>query len=177
MPTPIDPALQPDLTALMAASRTVGAALKSGDIVVYGSTVYPGSTEEDCLPVLEGASGLVGGVDFTVAFSPERINPGDRRNRFETIRKVVSGQDARTLDIVADTHGAVVEAGVFRARSIKVAEAAKVIENTQRDLNIALNELALICARLGIDTAGVLAAACGAWCRGCSGTRAGGCST
>jgi UDP-N-acetyl-D-galactosamine dehydrogenase len=164
VPTPIDAALQPDLTALMAASRTVGAALKRGDIVVYESTVYPGSTEEDCLPVLERASGLVGGVDFTVAFSPERINPGDKRNRFETIRKVVSGQDARTLDIVAETYGAVVEAGVFRAGSIKVAEAAKVIENTQRDLNIALmNELALICARLGIDTADVLAAAGTKW--------------
>lgn len=164
VPTPIDAALQPDLSALLAASRTVGAALKRGDVVVYESTVYPGSTEEDCLPVLEEASGLAGGVDFTVAFSPERINPGDRRNRFETIRKVVSGQDARTLDIVAETYGAVVEAGVFRAGSIKVAEAAKVIENTQRDLNIALmNELALICARLGIDTADVLAAAGTKW--------------
>ena len=164
VPTPIDAALQPDLTALLAASRTVAGALKRGDIVVYESTVYPGSTEEDCLPVLERASGLVGGVDFTVAFSPERINPGDRRHRFETIRKVVSGQDARTLDIVAETYGAVVEAGVFRAGSIRVAEAAKVIENTQRDLNIALmNELALICARLGIDTADVLAAAGTKW--------------
>ena len=164
VPTPIDAALQPDLTALLAASRTVGSVLKSGDIVVYESTVYPGSTEDDCLPVLEQASGLVGGRDFTVAFSPERINPGDRRHRFETIRKVVSGQDARTLDIVADTYGAVVEAGVFRAGSIKVAEASKVIENTQRDLNIALmNELALICARLGIDTADVLAAAGTKW--------------
>ncbi len=164
VPTPIDAALQPDLTALLAASRTVGSVLKSGDIVVYESTVYPGSTEDDCLPVLEQASGLVGGRDFTVAFSPERINPGDRKHRFETIRKVVSGQDARTLDIVADTYGAVVEAGVFRAGSIKVAEASKVIENTQRDLNIALmNELALICARLGIDTADVLAAAGTKW--------------
>ena len=164
VPTPIDEALQPDLSALMAASRTVGAALKRGDIVVYESTVYPGSTEEDCVPVLEQVSGLAGGRDFTVAFSPERINPGDKRHRFENIRKVVSGQDARTLDIVADTYGAVVEAGVFRAGSIKVAEAAKVIENTQRDLNIALmNELALICARLGIDTADVLAAAGTKW--------------
>ena len=164
VPTPIDAAMQPDLSALRAASRTVGAALGRGDIVVYESTVYPGSTEEDCLPILEQASGLAGGRDFTVAFSPERINPGDRRHRFETIRKVVSGQDARTLDIVAETYGAVVEAGVFRAGSIKVAEAAKVIENTQRDLNIALmNELALICARLGIDTADVLAAAGTKW--------------
>lgn len=164
VPTPIDKALQPDLTALLAATRTVGAALKRGDIVVYESTVYPGSTEEDCLPLLERTSGLVGGEDFTVAFSPERINPGDKQHRFETIRKVVSGQDARTLDIVAETYGAVVEAGVFRAGSIKVAETAKVIENTQRDLNIALmNELALICARLGIDTAEVLAAAGTKW--------------
>ncbi len=164
VPTPIDEALQPDLSALMAASRTVGSALKRGDIVVYESTVYPGSTEEDCLPVLERTSGLVGGRDFTVAYSPERINPGDRRHRFETIRKVVAGQDSRTLDVVAETYGAVVEAGVFRASSIKVAEAAKVIENTQRDLNIALmNELALICARLGIDTADVLAAAGTKW--------------
>ncbi len=164
VPTPIDQALQPDLSALMAASRTVGSALKRGDIVVYESTVYPGSTEEDCVPVLERTSGLVGGRDFTVAFSPERINPGDKRHRFETIRKVVSGQDARTLDIVADTYRTVVEAGVYRAASIKVAEAAKVIENTQRDLNIALmNELALICARMEIDTSDVLAAAGTKW--------------
>ena len=164
VPTPIDAALKPDLSALLAASRTVGAALKTGDIVVYESTVYPGSTEEDCLPVLETASGLAGGREFTVAFSPERINPGDRAHRFETIRKVVSGQDARTLDIVAETYDAVVEAGVFRAASIRTAEAAKVIENTQRDLNIALmNELSLICARLGIDTGDVLAAAGTKW--------------
>ncbi|MGI3903997.1 MAG: nucleotide sugar dehydrogenase [Janthinobacterium lividum] len=164
VPTPIDAALQPDLSALMAASRTVGTVLKAGDIVVYESTVYPGCTEDDCLPILEQVSGLIGGRDFTVAYSPERINPGDRQHRFETIRKVVSGQDPVTLNIVAETYTAVVKAGVFRAGSIKVAEAAKVIENTQRDLNIALmNELALICARLGIDTADVLAAAGTKW--------------
>ncbi|MEZ6023921.1 MAG: nucleotide sugar dehydrogenase [Hyphomonadaceae bacterium] len=164
VPTPIDDALAPDLTAVRAASRTVGRALKRGDIVVYESTVYPGCTEEECGPLLEQVSGLKSGADFTLAFSPERINPGDVKHRFETIVKVVSGQDARTLDIVADTYSAVVDAGVHRAPSIKVAEAAKVIENTQRDLNIALmNELALINARLDIDTNDVLAAASTKW--------------
>ena len=164
VPTPIDDALTPDLSAVHAASRTVGAALKKGDIVVYESTVYPGCTEDECGPILEQASGLKSGVDFTLGFSPERINPGDRAHRFETIVKVVSGQDVRTLDIVADTYGEVVTAGVHRAPSIKVAEAAKVIENTQRDLNIALmNELALINGRLGIDTGDVLEAARTKW--------------
>lgn len=164
VPTPIDAARQPDISALLAASETVGTALGRGDIVVYESTVYPGATEEECGPVLEAASGLVAGRDFTLAYSPERINPGDRTHRFESIVKVVSGQNARTLDIVADTYAAVVTAGVHRAPSIKVAEAAKVIENTQRDLNIALmNELALIFGRLGIDTADVLAAAGTKW--------------
>jgi UDP-N-acetyl-D-galactosamine dehydrogenase len=164
VPTPIDDALVPDLSAVYAASRTVGAALKRGDIVVYESTVYPGCTEEECGPILEEASGLKCGVDFTLGFSPERINPGDQAHRFETIVKVVSGQDAKTLDIVAATYGAVVGAGVHRAPSIKVAEAAKVIENTQRDLNIALmNELALINGRLGLDTGDVLAAARTKW--------------
>jgi UDP-N-acetyl-D-galactosamine dehydrogenase len=164
VPTPIDDALAPDLSAVYAASRTVGAALKRGDIVVYESTVYPGCTEEECGPILEAASGLKAGLDFTLGFSPERINPGDLKHRFETIVKVVSGQDARTLEIVAQTYEAVVDAGVHRAPSIKVAEAAKVIENTQRDLNIALmNELALINARLGIDTGDVLAAARTKW--------------
>lgn len=164
VPTPIDDARQPDLSALLAASRTVGGILKQGDIVVYESTVYPGATEDDCLPVLEAASGLKAGSDFTVGFSPERINPGDRVHRFETVVKVVSGQDARTLDIVAETYGAVVQAGVHRAPSIKAAEAAKVIENTQRDLNIALmNELSLIFSRMGIDTQDVLAAAGSKW--------------
>jgi len=123
VPTPIDDALVPDLGAVHAASRTVGKALKKGDIVVYESTVYPGCTEDECGPILEKASGLKAGVDFTLGFSPERINPGDHLHRFETIVKVVSGSDARTLDIVAETYGAVVTAGIHRAPSIKVAEA------------------------------------------------------
>jgi UDP-N-acetyl-D-galactosamine dehydrogenase len=164
VPTPIDDAHRPDLRALLAASRTVGAALKQGDIVVYESTVYPGATEEDCAPVLEAASGLVCGRDFTLGYSPERINPGDRQHRFEVIKKVVAGQDARTLDIVAAVYGAVVTAGIHKAPSIRTAEAAKVIENTQRDLNIALmNELSSIFHELGIDTADVLAAAGTKW--------------
>ncbi|MBL8546137.1 MAG: nucleotide sugar dehydrogenase [Hyphomonadaceae bacterium] len=164
VPTPIDDALVPDLGAVHAASRTVGKALKRGDIVVYESTVYPGCTEDECGPILEKASGLKAGADFTLGFSPERINPGDHLHRFETIVKVVSGSDARTLDIVAETYGAVVTAGIHRAPSIKVAEAAKVIENTQRDINIALmNELALINGRLGLDTGDVLAAARTKW--------------
>jgi UDP-N-acetyl-D-glucosamine/UDP-N-acetyl-D-galactosamine dehydrogenase len=164
VPTPIDAARRPDLTALLSASRIVGGNLKRGDIVVYESTVYPGATEQDCAPVLEEASGLKAGSDFTLGYSPERINPGDRTHRFETITKVVAGQDARTLDIIADVYGSVVRAGIFRATSIKVAEAAKVIENTQRDLNIALmNELAVIFRTLSIDTRDVLAAAATKW--------------
>jgi UDP-N-acetyl-D-galactosamine dehydrogenase len=164
VPTPIDEANQPDLTLMCRASETVAKILKPGDIVVYESTVYPGVTEDECLPILERISGLKGGLDFTVGYSPERINPGDKEHTFTNIRKVVSGQDARTLEIVADVYSSVVTAGVFRASSIKVAEAAKVIENTQRDLNIALmNELALIFDRLGIDTGEVLAAAASKW--------------
>lgn len=164
VPTPIDEANRPDLRALLAASRTVGGALKRGDIVVYESTVYPGATEEDCAPVLEAASGLVCGRDFTLGYSPERINPGDRQHRFEVIKKVVAAQDAPTLDVVAAVYGAVVTAGIHRAPSIKTAEAAKVIENTQRDLNIALmNELSSIFHELAIDTADVLAAAGTKW--------------
>ena len=164
VPTPIDDSACPDLSMLLAASRTVGRALKRGDVVVYESTVYPGATEEECIPILEATSGMKAGSDFAVGFSPERINPGDEEHRFEDITKVVSGQDARTLDIVAETYGAVVKAGIYRAPSIKVAEAAKVIENTQRDLNIALmNELSLICSRMGIDTGDVLAAAGTKW--------------
>jgi UDP-N-acetyl-D-galactosamine dehydrogenase len=164
VPTPIDAARRPDLGAMLAASETVGAVLKKGDIVVYESTVYPGAVEDDCLPVLERASGLAGGCDFHVGYSPERINPGDKKHRFETIKKVVSGQDAATLDIVAEVYGSVVEAGIHRAPSIKVAEAAKVIENTQRDLNIAfMNELSAIFHQLGIDTGDVLAAASTKW--------------
>lgn len=164
VPTPIDSARRPDLTALLKASATVGRALKSGDIVVYESTVYPGATEEDCVPVLEQASGLRAGTDFSVGYSPERINPGDRTHRFETVKKVVSAQNEKTLDIVADVYGAVVTAGIHKASSIKVAEAAKVIENTQRDLNIALmNELSAICHLLDIDTMDVLTAAQTKW--------------
>jgi UDP-N-acetyl-D-galactosamine dehydrogenase len=164
VPTPIDSARRPDLGAVLSASDTVGKVLKRGDIVVYESTVYPGTIEEECLPVLEKKSGLAGGRDFTVGYSPERINPGDKEHRFETIVKVVSAQDARTLDIVADVYGSVVKAGIHRAPSIKVAEAAKVIENTQRDLNIAfMNELSAIFHQLGIDTGDVLAAASTKW--------------
>ena len=164
VPTPVDGARKPDLGPLLAASRSVGAALKRGDIVVYESTVYPGATEEDCVPVLEAASGLVHGVDFACGYSPERINPGDREHTFETIRKIVAAHDATTLEIVAAVYGEVVAAGVHRAPSIKVAEAAKVIENTQRDLNIALmNELSVVFQRMGIDTADVLAAAGSKW--------------
>jgi UDP-N-acetyl-D-galactosamine dehydrogenase len=164
VPTPVDEAKRPDLTPVLKASETVGSQLKPGDIVVYESTVYPGATEEDCVPVLERVSGLTSGRDFTVGFSPERINPGDQVHRFTTITKVVSGQDARTLDVVAEVYSSVVEAGVHRASSIKVAEAAKVIENTQRDLNIALmNELALIFEKMGIDTLDVLEAAGTKW--------------
>ena len=164
VPTPIDDARRPDLGALFEASRLVGAALKNGDIVVYESTVYPGAIEEECIPILEHCSGLKSGRDFNVGYSPERINPGDRTRRFETVTKIVSAQNSETLDIVADVYGSVVAAGIHRAPSIKVAEAAKVIENTQRDLNIALvNELSLIFQALGIDTGDVLEAARTKW--------------
>jgi UDP-N-acetyl-D-galactosamine dehydrogenase len=164
VPTPVDDAHQPDLTPVICASEIVGRALKPGDIVVYESTVYPGVTEDECVPVLECFSNLKCGVDFSVGYSPERINPGDREHTFTRICKVVSGQDPSTLKTVAQVYGSVVEAGVFPAASIKVAEAAKVIENTQRDLNIALmNELALIFDRLGIDTNDVLEAAGTKW--------------
>jgi UDP-N-acetyl-D-galactosamine dehydrogenase len=164
VPTPIDEARRPDLSSMLAASRTVGNILKKGDIVVYESTVYPGAVEEDCAPILAETSGLVSGVDFAVGYSPERINPGDKHHRFETIKKVVSAQDPKTLDIVAEVYGSVVTAGIHRAPSIKVAEAAKVIENTQRDLNIAfMNELSLIFQALNIDTGDVLAAAATKW--------------
>jgi UDP-N-acetyl-D-galactosamine dehydrogenase len=164
VPTPIDEAKRPDLRAMLAASETVGGVLKRGDVVVYESTVYPGAIEEDCAPILERVSGLASGSDFTLGYSPERINPGDKTHRFETITKVVSAQDDKTLDIVAAVYGSAVKAGIHRAPSIKVAEAAKVIENTQRDLNIAfMNELSAICHALGIDTGDVLAAARTKW--------------
>ena len=164
VPTPVDSANTPDLSPLVSASTTLGPRLSKGDIVVYESTVFPGATEEVCVPVLEKASGLKCGIDFWVGYSPERINPGDKEHRFETIIKVVSGQDAKTLDTVADVYSSVVKAGVHKAPTIKTAEAAKVIENTQRDLNIALmNELALIFNRLDIDTKDVLEAAGTKW--------------
>ncbi|HMN52367.1 MAG TPA: nucleotide sugar dehydrogenase [Xanthobacteraceae bacterium] len=164
VPTPIDNANRPDLTAVKSASGIVGVALKKGDIVVYESTVYPGATEEVCMPILEDKSGLVGGIDFKVGYSPERINPGDEKHRFETIIKVVSAQDEESLGTVADVYGSVVSAGIHRAPSIRVAEAAKVIENTQRDLNVAfMNELSSLFRKLHIDTYDVLAAANTKW--------------
>ncbi len=164
VPTPVDEANQPDLSLILRASETVGRALKHGDIVVYESTVYPGVTEDECVPVLERVSGLRCGSDFSVGYSPERINPGDREHTFTKIRKVVSGLNPETLEIVGRVYESVVTAGVHRAPSIRVAEAAKVIENTQRDLNIALmNELALIFDRIGIDTNEVLEAAGTKW--------------
>ena len=164
VPTPIHASHQPDLEPLLAASRTVGNALKPGDIVVYESTVYPGCTEEDCAPVLEACSGLTMGKDFFVAYSPERINPGDKVNTIETIVKVVGACDENTLDTVAKTYDLVVKAGTHRASSIRVAEASKIIENTQRDVNIALvNELSIIFNRIGINTFEVLEAAGTKW--------------
>lgn len=164
VPTPINHARQPDLRPMLSASKTIGSVLKKGDIVVFESTVYPGATEEDCVPILEAESGLKCGEDFTVGYSPERINPGDKEHTFTKITKVVSGQDKATLDIVAEVYASVVKAGVHKAATIKVAEAAKVIENTQRDLNIALmNELAVIFERMGIDTLDVLEAAGTKW--------------
>jgi UDP-N-acetyl-D-glucosamine/UDP-N-acetyl-D-galactosamine dehydrogenase len=164
VPTPVDKDNRPDLGPVRAASETVGRVLKRGAIVVYESTVYPGVTEEICGPLLERTSGLRCGVDFKLAYSPERIVPGDKQRTFEKIRKVVSGQDEETCAAVAEMYSMVVTAGVHQAPSIKVAEAAKVIENTQRDLNIALmNELAIVFDRLGIDTHDVLEAARTKW--------------
>ena len=164
VPTPINEAKQPELAPLLRASETVGKVLKRGDIVVYESTVYPGCTEDDCIPILERESGLRFGEDFGVGYSPERINPGDKEHTFTKIKKVVSGSSPEVCEIIAETYRSVVTAGVHRAPSIKVAEAAKVIENAQRDLNIAfVNELALIFDRLGIDTRDVLEAAGTKW--------------
>jgi UDP-N-acetyl-D-galactosamine dehydrogenase len=164
VPTPIDEHKRPDLRPLVSASTTVGKAIKSGAVIVYESTVYPGVTEEVCAPVVEKHSGLKAGRDFFLGYSPERINPGDLEHTFTRIKKVVSGDSPATLDRVAAAYGAVVTAGIHRAESIKVAEAAKVIENTQRDLNIALmNELAVIFDRLGISTKDVLRAAGTKW--------------
>jgi len=164
VPTPVDVAHQPDFSPLVSSSTTVGKHLKRGAIVVYESTVYPGATEEVCIPILERESGLKWKQDFHVGYSPERVNPGDKERTITKITKVVSGDDAETLEKVAQLYERVIVAGVHRASSIKVAEAAKVIENTQRDLNIALmNELAIIFDRLGIDTLEVLKAAGTKW--------------
>jgi len=164
VPTPVDSVHQPDLRALAGASQSVGRHMKRGAVVVYESTVYPGATEEVCVPLLEESSGLRWRKDFHVGYSPERINPGDREHTLTRILKVVSGDSAETLDKVATLYESIVTAGVYRASSIKVAEAAKVIENTQRDLNIALmNELAILFDRIGIDTLEVLQAAGTKW--------------
>lgn len=164
VPTPIDEYKRPDLTPLIKASETVGRALKLGDIVIYESTVYPGCTEEDCVPILEKFSGLTYNVDFFCGYSPERINPGDKQHRLTSIKKVTSGSNPQVADIVDALYNQIITAGTHKAPSIKVAEAAKVIENTQRDLNIALiNELALIFNRMGIDTEAVLQAAGSKW--------------
>ena len=164
VPTPVDDAHQPDFTPLVKSSESVGKHMKKGAIVVYESTVYPGATEEVCIPILEKFSGLKWKQDFNVGYSPERINPGDKERTVTKIMKVVSGDTPETLKIVADTYAAVIVAGVYPASSIKVAEAAKVIENTQRDLNIALmNELSVIFHKIGIDTLEVLQAAGTKW--------------
>ena len=164
VPTPIDAAKRPDFTPLVGASNTVGQALKKGDVVIYESTVYPGATEEVCVPILERQSGLVFNRDFFCGYSPERINPGDKQHRLPTIVKITSGSTPETAEFVNSLYSAVITAGTFAASSIKVAEAAKVIENTQRDVNIALvNELALIFNRLGINTLEVLEAAGTKW--------------
>ncbi|MEM7310465.1 MAG: nucleotide sugar dehydrogenase [Planctomycetota bacterium] len=164
VPTPIDAARRPDLEALRAVSRTVGAVLSRGDVVVYQSTVYPGATEEVCGPLLAEVSGLELGVDFTLGYAPERINPGDPEHGFADVVKVISAQDEPTLRRLEETYGAVVHAGLHRAESIRVAEAAKLLENVQRDLNIALmNELAVICDALGIETSAVVDAAATKW--------------
>lgn len=164
VPTPIRDDRAPDLAPIESASRVLGRNLTPGSVVVYESTVYPGVTEEICAPILERESGLRCGVDFKIGYSPERINPGDKERRLETIVKIVSGMDAPTLELVAKVYELVVEAGVYRAESIKVAEAAKVIENCQRDINIAfMNELSIIFHRIGVDTKEVLAAAGTKW--------------
>lgn len=164
VPTPVNDDHTPDLTPVEGASRILGQNLTKGSVVVFESTVYPGVTEEICVPILEKESGLKCGVDFKIGYSPERINPGDKVHRLETITKIVSGMDEETLDEIAHVYELVVEAGVYRAESIKVAEAAKVIENSQRDINIAfMNELSIIFNKMGIDTKSVLEAAGTKW--------------
>ncbi len=164
VPTPVDKHNRPDLTPLIKASETLGKVVSKGDVVIYESTVYPGATEEECIPIIERVSGLTFNADFFVGYSPERVNPGDKQHRFTTIKKVTSGSTPDTADYVDALYASVVVAGTHKACSIKVAEAAKVIENTQRDLNIALiNELAIIFNRMGIDTEAVLEAAGTKW--------------
>ena len=164
VPTPVNPDHTPDLTPVEGASRILGQNLTKGSVVVFESTVYPGVTEDICVPILEKESGLKCGVDFKIGYSPERINPGDKVHRLETITKIVSGMDEEALDEIAKVYELVVEAGVYRAESIKVAEAAKVIENSQRDINIAfMNELSIIFNKMGIDTQSVLKAAGTKW--------------
>ncbi len=164
LPTPVDDDNKPDLAILEAGTKTVGQNLKAGSIVVYESTVYPGVTEEICGPILEKESGLVCGKDFTLGYSPERINPGDKQHTVETIIKIVAGQDERTTNTLVDLYGSIVKAGIHRAPSIKVAEMAKAIENAQRDINIAyINEIAMLCTKLGIRSKDVLEAAGTKW--------------
>jgi len=164
VPTPVDDYKVPDLIPLIGASHTIGKVLKKGDYVIYESTVYPGCTEEDCLPILEQESGLKLGQDFKIGYSPERINPGDKERTIDKILKIVSGSDAEALTEIAQVYGQIIKAGIYEAPTIKVAEAAKVIENTQRDLNISLmNELAIIFDRMGIDTKDVIDAAGTKW--------------
>lgn len=164
VPTPVTETKEPDLEPVIGASKIVGKYLSKNAIVVYESTVYPGLTEEICMPILEEISKLKCGKDFKIAYSPERVNPGDKIHRFENIKKIVSGMDEETLEKVSELYSSVLENGVFKAKSIKVAEAAKVIENSQRDVNIAFaNEIAIICNKLGIDTNDVLDAACTKW--------------
>ena len=164
VPTPIDAHKRPDLTPLLNASETLGHVLKRGDVVIYESTVYPGATEEDCVPVLERVSGLTFNIDFFAGYSPERINPGDKEHRLSSIKKVTSGSTPEIAELVDTLYGSIITAGTYKAQSIRVAEASKVIENTQRDLNIALvNELAIIFNKMGIDTDAVLRAAETKW--------------
>ena len=164
VPTPVDENYNPDLYPLQSASEIVGKNLKKDTIVIYESTVYPGLTEEVCMPILEKESNMICGRDFKIAYSPERVNPGDKVHRFENIKKIVSGMDEETLEEVAKLYSSVLKNGVFKAASIKVAEAAKVIENSQRDVNIAFaNEIAMMCDTLKIDTNDVLDAACTKW--------------
>jgi len=164
VPTPVDEHKIPDLTPLKKASETIGKSIKKGDYVIYESTVYPGCTEEDCIPIIESVSGLAFGKDFKAGYSPERINPGDKERSVENILKIVSGSDAEALKNISAVYGSIITAGIYEAQTIKVAEAAKVIENTQRDLNISLmNELAIIFDRMGIDTRAVIEAAATKW--------------